>query len=94
MDDVDAWIQDTQEGSTDKTQLSKQEPVILVGLHTCGSLTPAIFRSMLSKMGPRGQRDHDTKNQWEVIATIVVGCCYNLIGSKGTHTNINSKGIH
>lgn len=39
--------------------------VLLVGLHTCGDLTPAMLRTFI---------------KWPaVIGMVVVGCCYNLL---------------
>ncbi|KAG6810092.1 hypothetical protein H0H92_013341 [Tricholoma furcatifolium] len=45
-------------------------PVLLVALHACGSLTPDLFRAVLSL----------PKNHfWYPVAIVAVGCCYNLM---------------
>jgi len=55
-------------------------PVVLVGLHCCGDLTPSIIRFM--------QHSLRTSNTYfTIVGCVVVGCCYNMCGptSKGSH---------
>lgn len=50
-------------------------PVLIVGLHACGTLTPDILRSSLTFPA--------SPYNWVPAATVVVGCCYNLMEPGG-----------
>lgn len=65
---VDEWME-AREGD--------QEPVLLMGLHTCGGLTPSIMRSFLSSCKPGSER------RWYAAGMVVVGCCYHLMQARG-----------
>lgn len=69
---VDAWI---AEGSTSESEGALETPVLLVGLHACGSLTPDIIKIL--GQGPL------EKAQWRIAGIVVVGCCYNLMNPGG-----------
>ncbi|KAF5337477.1 hypothetical protein D9758_013585 [Tetrapyrgos nigripes] len=45
--------------------------VLLVALHACGSLTIDTLRAFIASQA--------NNSRWSFIATIVVGCCYNLL---------------
>ncbi|KAG6903286.1 hypothetical protein C0995_000181 [Termitomyces sp. Mi166 len=62
---VDAWL-DADDPDASPTPI----PVLLVALHACGSLTPDLFRAVLSLP------NHHT---WYPAAVVAVGCCYNLM---------------
>ncbi|KXN88186.1 Protein RRNAD1, partial [Leucoagaricus sp. SymC.cos] len=63
---IDEWI---SEGLLKETQ--EEIPVLLIGLHACGSLTPDVIRTF-SGWRPGGK-------PWRFAAAVVVGCCYNLM---------------
>ncbi|KAJ6584659.1 methyltransferase domain-containing protein [Mycena capillaripes] len=68
---IDEWIGNIS--SQEETE-ADPAPVLLVALHACGSLTPDILRTFFI-------RRHASKDRrsWTPIATIAVGCCYNLL---------------
>ncbi|KAG8901941.1 hypothetical protein FRB99_004996 [Tulasnella sp. 403] len=57
---VDEWVEG--EGATS---------VLIVGLHACGPLTPAVLRSFVAMNGREGR--------WKCGGLALVGCCYNRI---------------
>ncbi|KAF5360877.1 hypothetical protein D9756_004784 [Leucocoprinus leucothites] len=64
---IDEWV-------TERPPVEGHEiPVLLVGLHACGSLTPDIMRTF-----SRSRSDNRT---WKFAASVVVGCCYNLMNA-------------
>lgn len=83
---IGEWLHNFEEEPSSESYRSV--PVILVGLHACGSLTPSIFRSMFSKRTL--ERDCTECEQscrpWTIAATVVVGCCYNMLDPKGERT--------
>ncbi|KAF8073658.1 methyltransferase domain-containing protein [Lyophyllum atratum] len=60
---IDDWIPTTSPSSI-------HTPVLLVALHACGSLTPDLFRAVLSV---------PSTHPWRPAAVVAVGCCYNLM---------------
>jgi len=70
---VDEWIKedDASPGEDGREEI----PVLLVGLHACGSLTPDIIRTF-------GQSRPSNK-MWKFAAVVVIGCCYNLMNPGG-----------
>ncbi|KAJ3523896.1 hypothetical protein NMY22_g11237 [Coprinellus aureogranulatus] len=67
---VDDWV-DGQSEDRDGTPVS----VIFVALHACGSLTPDLLRSFLSRVS-----DSDSVQRiWKPLSVVAVGCCYNLM---------------
>ena len=49
-------------------------PIVLVGLHCCGDLTPSILRFI----------EHSVRTSirlFDITGCVVVGCCYNMCGS-------------
>jgi hypothetical protein len=69
---VDEWIGET---SAERTEHEREAPVMLIGLHACGSLTLDVIRAF-THSGIR-------RNHWKFVASLVVGCCYNLINPCG-----------
>jgi len=61
---IDTWIP-FQEGKS-------PVPVIITGLHACGSLTPAVIRAVISIIKTEGE-----KRGWYCKGLAIVGCCYN-----------------
>ncbi|KAG6900390.1 hypothetical protein C0993_011378 [Termitomyces sp. T159_Od127] len=57
---IDAWV----------PPCATPVPVLLVALHACGSLTPDLFRAVLSL---------PENHSWYPAAVVAVGCCYNLM---------------
>ncbi|KAG9051709.1 hypothetical protein FS837_000099 [Tulasnella sp. UAMH 9824] len=68
---IDQWIKD-QMPSTSET------PVIIVGLHACGSLTPAVLRSFVSLYHTQ-KEEQLSPRAWRCAGLALVGCCYNRI---------------
>jgi hypothetical protein len=69
---IDAWIaEEVPRGSEGTLEI----PVLLVGLHACGSLTPDIIKVL-------GQRPLG-KTRWRITSMVLVGCCYNLMNPGG-----------
>ena len=71
---VDEWIK--QDSSSEEH--GREIPVLLVGLHACGSLIPDVIRTF-------GQ-SRSGNNIWKFTAAVVVGCCYNLMNPGGKRT--------
>lgn len=88
---VTAWIKDTPDSeysddSSSTENLNTSIPVLVVGLHACGSLTPDIFRVFLSlHNSPQSTTTPPLINTWTPKAAVVVGCCYNMMNTEGTH---------
>lgn len=65
-------------------------PLIITGLHACGSLTPTVLRSFISLADSRVARlgSHSSNIQWEpsALKLALVGCCYNLMKESGEST--------
>ncbi|KAF9561330.1 hypothetical protein CPC08DRAFT_707462 [Agrocybe pediades] len=68
---VDDWVLETSGGDCNATEGSV--PVIFVGLHACGSLTPDILRAFTKTVSTSSRRN------WQPAGLVVVGCCYNLM---------------
>ena len=75
LQSVDEWIADLSP-PTDK---SRPPSIVFVALHACGSLTTDILRTSVSAMHGSNRE----KQGWSLKATIVVGCCYNMMEGKG-----------
>jgi len=71
---VDEWIKEDDDASSEEDG-REEIPVLLVGLHACGSLTPDIIRTF-------GQSRRSNK-MWKFAAAVVIGCCYNLMNPGG-----------
>ncbi|KAH7336993.1 methyltransferase domain-containing protein [Rhizoctonia solani] len=69
---VDEWIEDPED------QGISPRPVLITGLHACGSLTPAVLRCFIDLCTKLGQDAHNKKS-WTPVALALVGCCYNLM---------------
>lgn len=68
---IDQWMKDQM--------LSASEaPVIIIGLHACGSLTPAVLRSFVSLYHTQ-KREQLSPRAWRCNGIALVGCCYNRI---------------
>jgi hypothetical protein len=52
-------------------------PVVLLGLHACGALTPSVMRTAVECRRPAPGRS------WYVAGMVIVGCCYHLMKEKG-----------
>jgi len=75
LQSVDKWFTDLSPPAVK----SHPPSVVFVALHACGSLTTDILRASVSAM-----YGSDRENRgWSLKATIVVGCCYNMMGGKG-----------
>jgi hypothetical protein len=60
-------------------------PIVITGLHACGSLTPAVIRAVIAMMDPSKQ-----KRGWHCHGLAIVGCCYNRATREdGMHTTQN-----
>ncbi|KAJ1303317.1 hypothetical protein OPQ81_011514 [Rhizoctonia solani] len=70
---VDEWI-----GDLDFVRGTLPPPVLITGLHACGSLTPAVLRCFTDLCTRVGQEGH-AKRKWSPVALALVGCCYNLM---------------
>ncbi|PPQ63466.1 hypothetical protein CVT24_004998 [Panaeolus cyanescens] len=68
---IDEWVSEKQPS---ERASSSPVPVLLIGLHACGSLTPDILRAYLSS-----SRKQDRHSLWYSSAVVAVGCCYNLM---------------
>lgn len=74
---VDDWISHEPQDGLDRAPI----PVLFVALHACGSLTPDMLRSFLSRIS-----DSRTMGRaWEPLSIVTVGCCYNLMFPGGKH---------
>ncbi|CAE6464380.1 unnamed protein product [Rhizoctonia solani] len=69
---VDEWI-----GDLDFDQETSPHPVLITGLHACGSLTPAVLRCFVDLCARVNQKGCD--KEWMPVALALVGCCYNLM---------------
>lgn len=65
---IDKWVATC---TTDEAM--RPLPVIILGLHACGSLTPAVLRSFTSTI----KSNHH--GNWRTSGLALVGCCYNKI---------------
>lgn len=69
-------------------------PVLVTGLHACGSLTPAVLRSFTALY--RAQIDGKTDERaWRCAGMALVGCCYNKIREieRGTTSSLGDHEI-
>lgn len=57
-------------------------PVLITGLHACGSLTPAVLRCFVD-LHIRSNQETSDERGWAPSALVLVGCCYNLMRSSG-----------
>ncbi|CAE6538215.1 unnamed protein product [Rhizoctonia solani] len=69
---VDEWI-----GSLDNPE-ALPRPVLVTGLHACGSLTPAVLRCFI-RLCTHPNQVTCRKKKWAPAALALVGCCYNLM---------------
>lgn len=46
-------------------------PIVLIGLHCCGDLTPSILRFVQHSL-------HNPHSNFEIVGCVIVGCCYNM----------------
>jgi hypothetical protein len=76
IDDYSSLSNAIEEWIRMKSSHISKVPVVLVGLHCCGDLTPAILR-FIQKMR---NSHHDL---YDLIGCVVVGCCYNLCSPSG-----------
>ena len=74
---IDEWVTTLRQSTHSEAREDDVAPILFVALHACGSLTPNILRSMVAYRRPRG------KHRWFVASSVIVGCCYNLLESKG-----------
>ncbi|KZT36635.1 hypothetical protein SISSUDRAFT_930715 [Sistotremastrum suecicum HHB10207 ss-3] len=51
----------------------EKTPVLLIGLHACGPLTPTIMKTFLECSTPSPSRS------WFAAGQLIIGCCYNLL---------------
>ncbi|PFH53864.1 hypothetical protein AMATHDRAFT_170291 [Amanita thiersii Skay4041] len=65
---IDDWVSETSTNSDH----GDPDPVLLIALHACGSLTPDILRACITSL-------HRHNQGWRTVGAVVVGCCYNLI---------------
>ncbi|CAE6391222.1 unnamed protein product [Rhizoctonia solani] len=74
---IDEWIErlDVDQGTTPC-------PVLITGLHACGSLTPAVLRCFIDLCTRFGQ-EVANKRRWAPVGLALVGCCYNLMHNSG-----------
>ncbi|EIM86094.1 uncharacterized protein STEHIDRAFT_157609 [Stereum hirsutum FP-91666 SS1] len=84
---VTAWIQDApysySDDSSSTENLNTPIPVLVVGLHACGSLTPDILRVFLSfHDSPPNTTAPPHITTWTPKAAVVVGCCYNMMNAE------------
>lgn len=71
---INNWI--LEKGSAHSDSHESPVPVVLVGLHCCGDLTPSILHFIeRMKGGPR--------EIFEVVGCVIVGCCYNMCTPNG-----------
>ena len=68
---IDEWIE-RETGTEDPV------PLLLVGLHACGSLTPAILRSFIA-LSDLQKSMSTPERSWRCSGLVLVGCCYNRI---------------
>ncbi|KDN45350.1 hypothetical protein RSAG8_04937, partial [Rhizoctonia solani AG-8 WAC10335] len=73
---VDEWIGDLGDPGT------LPRPVLVTGLHACGSLTPAVLRCFID-LCTRPNQETYGKRKWAPVALALVGCCYNLMRNAG-----------
>lgn len=81
---IDSWFIDLSTssdcGESDNGNNSAA-PVLLVGLHACGSLTPSVLRCFNALGDQSTDSDH---RSWRPAGLVVVGCCYNRIDPSGS----------
>lgn len=68
---IDQWIKDQMPSAS-------EAPVIIIGLHACGSLTPAVLRSFVSLYHTQ-KEEQLSPRAWRCAGLALVGCCYNRI---------------
>ncbi|KAG8992907.1 hypothetical protein FRB94_011199 [Tulasnella sp. JGI-2019a] len=74
---IGEWV---ESGSDAEAVTSKSMPVLLTGLHACGSLTPAVLRSFVTLYRSQKEaRDEPKDRTWKCAGIVIVGCCYNKI---------------
>ncbi|KAG8842346.1 hypothetical protein FRB91_004245 [Serendipita sp. 411] len=78
---IKQWIDDRRCG--DVSGLDTPIPIVLVGLHCCGDLTPSVLRFI------RQYRRNDRQTSFRVIGCVIVGCCYNMCGPSSFHLSQN-----
>lgn len=93
---VDEWVQsDTtlspnqpySRGTSEYGSGATPVPVLFVGLHACGSLTPDILRAFFSVSSARLEAEEGParrpQRNWTPCGAVIVGCCYNLLDPGG-----------
>ncbi|KAG8928550.1 hypothetical protein FRC01_005768 [Tulasnella sp. 417] len=68
---IGQWIKD-------QAPSVSEAPVIIIGLHACGSLTPAVLRSFVSLYHTQNG-EQSLPRAWRCAGIALVGCCYNRI---------------
>lgn len=80
---IDEWVS----GLELDRKGGKTYPVLVTGLHACGSLTPAVLRCFLDLCvgsGRKGDGEEGSGGRmWRPGALVLVGCCYNLMRNSG-----------
>ncbi|KDQ11105.1 hypothetical protein BOTBODRAFT_163142 [Botryobasidium botryosum FD-172 SS1] len=79
---IDSWFRDGFSAPR-PNEFGESEPiapVLLVGLHACGSLTPSVLRSFIS-LNNRSPEPSAEGSLWKPAGLVIVGCCYNLMDS-------------
>jgi hypothetical protein len=74
---IDQWV-----ASLKLDRTCAPHPVLITGLHACGSLTPAVLRCFVDLYTRSGQATCDER-EWAPGALVLVGCCYNLMRNSG-----------
>ena len=83
LQSVDEWVTNLFPLSAG----SHPSSIMFVALHACGSLATDILRTSVSAMCDSEKRG------WSLKATIVVGCCYNMMEGKGMFRSASSIDI-
>lgn len=68
---IDQWVKNQNPSAS-------EVPVIIIGLHACGSLTPAVLRSFVALYQTQ-KEEESSPRAWRCAGIALVGCCYNRI---------------
>ncbi|KAH9933277.1 hypothetical protein B0H21DRAFT_760249 [Amylocystis lapponica] len=85
VDATNDWVRDNSSHAepTGEQVVSFPEtpvPILFVALHACGSLTPNVLRTLISRLkSAETAHTADTARSWTPRAAVIVGCCYNLL---------------
>ncbi|KAF8606818.1 hypothetical protein BDV93DRAFT_604148 [Ceratobasidium sp. AG-I] len=81
---IDEWVSSLE---LDRGSAMDPIPVLVTGLHACGSLTPAVLRCFVDLCVGSGRKDGGGQGNgergWRPGALVLVGCCYNLMRNLG-----------